>query len=52
MFKVTYTDGKSDNKRKEKIFNTIIEAKGFVIVSWHEYQCYNFKIEEIKNGRS
>lgn len=49
MYKVTYTDGRDNNKRKEKFFKTLTEANGFQIVSWHEYQCFKFKIEKIKD---
>ena len=50
MYKVTYTDGKDNNKRKEKFFKTHSEVIGFQVVSWHEYQCFKFKVEEIKDN--
>lgn len=49
MYRVTYTDGKDNNKRKEKTFKTLAEANGFQIVSWYEYQCFDFKVEEMKD---
>lgn len=48
MYRVTYKDGKDGNKEKIKVFETYHEAVGFKIVSWREYYCYDFKIEEIK----
>lgn len=50
MWKVTYKDGKDNNTQKVKFFKTKIEAIGFEIVSWHEYQCYDFKREEVKEN--
>ena len=49
MWKVTYNDGKDNNKEKVKFFKTKTQAIGFESVSWHEYQCFNFKREEIKS---
>jgi len=48
MYKVTYKDGNDDNKEKVKIFKTREEAIGFKIVSWYEYHCFDFRIEEEK----
>lgn len=50
MYRVTYKDGNDGNKEKVKIFETRNEAIGFKIVSWYEYHCFDFRIEEVKEN--
>lgn len=43
MVRVIYKDGRDGNKEKEKVFLNEIQANAFIIVSWHEYNCYEHK---------